>query len=157
MVLCLLVIASVCLAAEIKVRVMDNSGAIVLDNFLSVLTFTAADNLVVLQLRDPVELKQKVLKFKIDGVEKDISGIDLSISTVTGPVTPLSPAPTPAPITKPIPPFPVCWWGPEPSGPESLVSYIDGKGDLYQGWADWLKLHPDDLSWAWTEYKKTNP
>lgn len=79
----------------------------------------------------------------------------LTITVIPEPVPPIPPIPVPV-ATRPIPPFPSCFWGPKPIDMIGLLMYIDGKGAQMQIWADWIKAHPADLDWVWEEYKKTN-
>lgn len=156
-VLGLLVAVAVCFAADIRVSIVDKSGKVVIfENIVDMVVFTATDGTIILKLRDPVNLRQKTIQLTIGGMTKDVVGIDLAISTVTGIITPVSPSPVPPPVTKPVPPFPSAWWGPKPVDKNGLIPYCAGRTET-QAWADWLKAHPEDLDWAWGEYEKSNP
>jgi hypothetical protein len=96
-------------------------------------------------------------KVFLDGKLTDLECEELYLETIS----PLTPSTTEIPSTepgsKPIPPFPNCWWGPKPSTKEELIGFLSGHGGDADRWANWLKVHPEDLEWAWSLYRQGTP
>ena len=88
-------------------------------------------------------------------LSSDKSAADVSKEDRKQQLTPVTPT-YPPEGKRPDPPFPKCWWGPKPVDKNELISFIKGRGPEYDLWANWLRQHPEDLDWAWGEYKKTN-
>lgn len=152
--------------AQLRVLVLDPSGNAIIDNFLDDLQVASAPPVLTLKLKNPVTLPSSncpQAKINISAKVFDATGAlvkdwgVIGTMTIMPSPTPISPAPIPPALTKPTPPFPSCWWGPFPNDQSQLIDYIDGMGNSVQPWANWLKAHPEDLAWAWSEYKKTNP
>jgi hypothetical protein len=196
----LLTVSLVQAQVQVKVKVTDPKGVVVIDNRLGAMAYTGGDETIVLQLKDDVVLPAGKIRVTLDGVEKEIGEISITMKSVS----PISDTPVPLPcvpgslyqtdpcpagqvgqimkhkisicpgpvwsdwivdsntcavptpgLTKPVSPFPHTWWAPKPSSKNELAMYCDGYYEC-QNWTDWLREHPEDLDWAWQEYRAIN-
>lgn len=164
--------------AQLRVLVVDPADNTVIDNFLQGLQVSSVPPVLTLKLRNSVALPSSpttcpqakiTISAKVfdsaGNLVKDWGVLGTMAITPGASVAPLPapvssapiPAPVPSPTARPTGPFPGCWWGPTPADSSELLSYIEGGGPDLDPWENWLKAHPEDLQWAWSEYKKTNP
>jgi hypothetical protein len=62
-----------------------------------------------------------------------------------------------APAGKPIPPFPLLWFGPKPATKEEFTKWLTSAIEIdYKPWHDYILTAGADIDWMWQEYKNVN-
>ncbi len=153
-----LFLSSTVYSADIPVIIKDFQQQTILQGILTSL-FMDSNGLFILLKSHTGPIQQQKTKLFIDGVEKEITISEIKLITVisSAPIPiPIPVPPLPPSTIRPVPPFPTLFWGPKPQSKDQLLKGIDGMGVPYQEWASWLKVHPEDLDWMWSEYIKTN-
>jgi hypothetical protein len=146
-------------SAQINVTLKDSTGASYA-NTLSVLSFTTDNNLMVIELKQPLSLPptQKV-SLTINGQPQQISELSIALS-LSIPPTPVSPAPTPStdpcantPIKQPTGAFPAIPIGPDPTTENQLIPFLQGVTQFAGvcDWLTWATQSQENLDWVWSQ------